>query len=124
MTSPISTNPMLRFALEAQLENVGDGAMVLEAAKLLPKSPFKATSLNWDSEFAPSDNPKLAPRDVMQVAFLIEQDLSSDSASDELNASLKRDGRAMLGQLAIEWRSSMGDRGFLSTGNLMSRRKA
>ena len=123
-TNPISSIPVLRFALEAQLENVGEGAIVLEAATLLPKPPFKATSLNWDSVLAPSENPKLAPRDVMQVAFLIEQDSSSENASNELKDSLKRDGRAMLGQLAIEWRSSMGDRGFLSTGNLMSRRKA
>jgi hypothetical protein len=119
---PNSTLP-LRYALEAQLENVGDGSIVLEVAKLLPKAPFKVMSLNWDSDLTPAENPKLAPRDVMQVAFLVEQDMSSNDGSNELSASLKRDGRAMLGQLAIEWRGSMGDRGFLSTGNLMSRRK-
>jgi hypothetical protein len=124
LPSSSSSTPSLRFALEAQLENVGDGTIVLEAAKLLPKAPFKATSLNWDSEIAPAENPKLVPRDVMQVAFLVEQDTSSNDGSEELKASMKRDGRAMLGQLAIEWRGSMGDRGFLSTGNLMSRRKA
>ena len=121
--NPTSSILPLKFALEAQLENVGDGAIVLEVAKLLPKPPFKAMSLNWDSELIPAENPKLAPRDVMQVAFLVEQDISSSDGSDELTASLKRDGRAMLGQLGIEWRGSMGDRGFLSTGNLMSRRK-
>lgn len=123
LTNAISSVPLLRFALEAQLENVGDAAIVLEAAKLLPNPPFKTTSLNWDSELALSENPKLAPRDVIQVAFLVEQQLGSNNGSDELKSSLKRDGRAMLGQLAIEWRGSMGDRGFLSTGNLMSRRK-
>lgn len=124
MPTSTSSTSSLRFALEAQLENVSDGTIVLEAAKLLPKSPFKATSLNWDSELAPAENPKLAPRDVMQIAFLVEQDTSSNEGLDELKASMKREGRAMLGQLAIEWRGSMGDRGFLSTGNLMSRRKA
>lgn len=118
-----SSVPTLRFALEAQLENVGDGSIVLEVAKLLPKPPFKAMSLNWDSDLTLAENPKLAPRDVMQVAFLVEKDIRSEEGSDELTASLKRDGRAMLGQLAIEWRGSMGDRGFLSTGNLMSRKK-
>ena len=124
MTSPNSSTPLLRFVLEAQLENVGDGAIVLEVAKLLPRPPFKSTSLNWDSALAPAHNPRLAARDVMQVAFIVEQDLNSSDGLEELRAGLKRDGRALLGQLAIEWRGSMGDRGFLSTGNLMSRRKA
>lgn len=123
VTHPTSSTPLLRFALEAQLENVGDSSIVLEVAKLLPRPPFKATSLNWDGELAPAENPKLAPRDVMQVTFLLEQDLGTSDGTEELKASLRRDGRAMLGQLAIEWRGSMGDRGFLSTGNLMSRRK-
>lgn len=123
LTNPTSSTSLLRFALEAQLENVGDAAVVLESARLLPRPPFKLRSLNWDSELSPADNPKLAPRDVMQVAFLVEQDMTSNDGLEELRASLKRDGRTMLGQLAIEWRSSMGDRGFLSTGNLMSRRK-
>jgi trafficking protein particle complex subunit 13 len=123
LKTPTSSTPLLRFVLEAQLENVGDAAVVLEVAKLLPRPPFKSMSLNWDSEDFPADNPKLAPRDVMQVAFLVEQDVTLTDGLEELRGSLKRDGRAMLGQLAIEWRSSMGDRGFLSTGNLLSRRK-
>src|SRR5204863_9216478 len=69
---PYGKTRLLRFALEAQLENVGDGAIVLgvrfwpgicywifsgsyinsqaQATTLNPKPPFKSRSLNWDFE--------------------------------------------------------------------------
>jgi hypothetical protein len=63
------------------------------------------------------------PRDVLQVAFLVEQEVGLQDGVDNLQKDLKRDGRASLGQLSIEWRSAMGDRGFLTTGNLMTRKR-
>lgn len=63
------------------------------------------------------------PRDILQVAFLIEQEAGQSDGLEGLQKDLKRDGRATLGQLSIEWRSAMGDRGFLTTGNLLTRKR-
>lgn len=65
----------------------------------------------------------LNPRDVLQVAFLVEQQPGEQDGLDILQKDMKRDGRTTLGQLSIEWRSSMGDKGFLTTGNLLTRKR-
>ncbi|KAB8201145.1 Protein of unknown function DUF974 [Aspergillus parasiticus SU-1] len=123
---PYGKTRLLRFALEAQLENVGDGAVVVKQTKMNPKPPFKATSLNWDlarPDQSDSQPPTLNPRDVLQVAFLVEQEEGQQEGLDALQKDLKHDGRAVLGQLSIEWRGPMGDKGFLTTGNLLTRRR-
>ncbi|KAL2013931.1 hypothetical protein VTN00DRAFT_1456 [Thermoascus crustaceus] len=123
---PYGKTRLLRFALEAQLENVGDGAVLVEQTILNPKPPFKSRSLNWD--FQRPDSVKLQPstlnpRDVLQVAFLVEQEPGQQDGLEALQKDMKRDGRATLGQLSIEWRSAMGDKGFLTTGNLLTRKR-
>ncbi|KAL5000656.1 hypothetical protein BDV10DRAFT_161696 [Aspergillus recurvatus] len=123
---PYGKTRLLRFALEAQLENVGEGAVVIKQTRLNPKAPFKAMSLNWDLERpdqADTPPPTLNPRDVLQVAFLVEQEEGQQEGLEALQKDLRRDGRAVLGQLSIEWRSSMGDKGFLTTGNLLTRKR-
>lgn len=113
-----------RFALEAQLENMADGPITLEEVAFRPKSPFRSTSINWDvapSDLEHVDAPTLTPRDVSQVAFLVEQ-AHDQYGTNSLRESTK-DGRAILGQLNIRWRTAMGDMGFLSTGWLMARRR-
>ncbi|KKK26374.1 DUF974 domain protein [Aspergillus rambellii] len=124
---PYGKTRLLRFALEAQLENVGDGAVVVKQTRLNPKPPFRAISLNWDLErpdHSDTPPPILNPRDVLQVAFLVEQEEGRQEGLEALQKDLRRDGRAVLGQLSIEWRGAMGDKGFLTTGNLMTRRRA
>ncbi|GAQ07827.1 hypothetical protein ALT_5148 [Aspergillus lentulus] len=124
---PYGKTRLLRFALEAQLENVGDGTVVVKQTKLNPKPPFKAVSLNWDLERpdkVDSQPPTLNPRDVLQVAFLVEQEEGQQEGLEALQKDLRRDGRAVLGQLSIEWRGAMGDKGFLTTGNLLTRRRS
>lgn len=124
---PYGRATLVRYALEAQLENVSDAAIVLEETKFQAKAPFKSTSLNWEADKdneTVMENPILNPRDVTQVAFLIEQEQGVSEGLEELKNSMRRDGRAVLGQLAIQWRTSMGERGSLSTGNLLTRRKA
>ncbi|KAL1957157.1 hypothetical protein VTO42DRAFT_6300 [Malbranchea cinnamomea] len=123
---PYGKTRLLRFALEAQLENVGDGPIVLGSARLNPKPPFKSQSLNWD--YPPPDGhkcgaPILSPRDILQIAFLVEQEQGQQEGVEGLQKDMSRDGRATLGQLSIEWRSAMGDRGFLTTGNLMTKKR-
>lgn len=117
---------LVRYILEAQLENVSDGGIVLEEATLQAKAPFKSASLNWDAEKdagIAANTPMLSTRDVTQVAFLVEQQHNVSDGLEELKSSMRREGRAVLGQLAIRWRSSMGERGSLSTGNLLTRRR-
>ncbi|KAI1612592.1 hypothetical protein EDD36DRAFT_240746 [Exophiala viscosa] len=123
---PYGRATLLRYVLEAQLENVSDTAIVLEESRLQAKTPFKATSLNWDAEKEDGvevRNPLLNARDVTQVAFVVEQEQGVSDGLEELKESMRRDGRAVLGHLAIQWRSSMGERGSLSTGSLLSRRR-
>jgi hypothetical protein len=81
-----------------------------KAVTVTPKQPFKSTSLNWDifgSGINPGHAPILNPRDVMQVAFLLEE--QADLAEEEEASGDK----LILGQLNIQWRSAMGDRGSL-----------
>ncbi|KAF2013840.1 hypothetical protein BU24DRAFT_434745 [Aaosphaeria arxii CBS 175.79] len=122
-----------KFLLEAQLENMGEAAVSFEAVKLNPKHPFKSTSLNWDMPSPgsprPLNFPILNPRDVVQVAFLLEhkqQQQDGEETDDDQAPTAGKlppgDGRTVLGQLAIQWRSALGDRGSLSTGWLTSRR--
>lgn len=108
------------LALEAQLDNVADESVVLKTVGFISKPAFKSTSLNWDAAprtDAKSNCPILASRDVMQVAFLIEQQ------DEGPKRELTRDGRVILGQLNIHWRTSMGDAGYLSTGWLTTKRR-
>lgn len=109
-----------RYALEAQLESFADGTITLETATLNPKPAFKSTSLNWDAkelDMHHNSKPVMAPRDVMQIAFLVEQ--QEDGPGKEVT----KDGRTLLGNLDISWMTVMGDKGFLSTGWLTTKKK-
>ncbi|KAK4694023.1 trafficking protein particle complex subunit 13, partial [Lecanoromycetidae sp. Uapishka_2] len=106
--------------VEVQLENMADGTIILQKIAFNSKPAFKSTSLNWDlarPDTQHVDCPIMAPRDVMQIAFLLEQKI--DGPSKELT----KDGRAILGTLGIQWRTTMGDCGFLSTGWLTTKRR-
>ena len=68
------------------------------------------------SESEDAECPILAPRDVMQIAFLVEQRI------DGPGKEMTKDGRIILGQLTMQWRTAMGDSGSLSTGYLTTKR--
>ena len=110
------------LSLEAQIDNLADKPIVLKNIAFNPKPAFKATSLNWDAyaldEGKFSNCPVMAPRDVHQVAFLIQE---VEGKSMKLETT--RDGRTLLGQLGLRWWSEMGEEGFLTTGMLTSKRK-
>lgn len=111
-----------RFAVEAQLENMAEGSLTLEQIQFSPKQPFRSTSLNWDLENADTmeaEMPILVPRDVAQVAFLIEN-RADDSDEIELET---QGGRTVLGQLSVQWRTAFGNQGCLDTGWLMTKRR-
>lgn len=122
--SPLKLEPgeeVRGWVLEAQLDNVTDGPVTLRTVTLTPKPPFRTTSLNWDSGQLTHQRtttcPLLSTRDVMQVAFLIEP-----SEQGSTTETIK-DGRVVLGQLSIQWRTLMGDAGHLSTGWLTTKRR-
>jgi len=124
---PYGRSTLVRYVLEAQLENVSEGGIVLEQARLLAYPPLIATSLNLDMIAAGDQregNPLLNPRDVLQLAFLVEQDAENTEGVDELKVNIKRDGRTPLGQIALDWSSGMGEKGQLTTGTLFSRKRA
>ncbi|KAF1830874.1 hypothetical protein BDW02DRAFT_601310 [Decorospora gaudefroyi] len=112
------SNGSTRYLLEAQLENIGEAAVCLEAVNVNPKPPLRSTSLNWDMQPSELNAPILSPRDVVQVAFLLDH---QPGITDGTTGTIEDDKR-VLGQLAIQWRSALGDRGSLSTGWLTARR--
>jgi hypothetical protein len=87
------------------------------------KEPFRAHSLNWDMPgLGFSEAPVLNPRDIVQVAFLLE-DASTDDEQRETAQGNLPDKRFVLGQLSVQWRCSMGDRGSISTGWLTGKKR-
>ena len=113
------------YALEAQLENLGDGPLSFEKVSFNPRSETALTvkSLNWDKldtkdgEKRLQESPYLNPRDVWQVAFLLQ------GQQNQLPENmLTKDGRTILGQLSLQWRTAMGSKGYLSTGWLLAKK--
>ena len=108
-----------KFALECQLENLADGVITVEKLVFEARIPFTSRSINWD--FGHVDVPRLAPREVSQVAFLLEE--QAVEKFQGVKKDVTKDGRTILGVLTIHWRSAMGHLGVLSTGWLTSRRR-
>ena len=101
----------------------------------MPKSPFISRSLNWDADLLP-DNcarrncPTLNPRDVMQLAFTLEQTGEEQMGKEEDGSGItdksltSRDEKQpiALGQLSVRWRGPMGEKGSLKTGWLTAQK--
>lgn len=95
-----------QWILEAQLENVGEVSVVLDRVWLTETEGITSQALN-DRR----DTTVLKPKDVEQVMFVLsEGDVATDAVS-----------RVSLAHLNIHWRSSMGEKGSLTTGMLSSR---
>ena len=109
------------FAVEAQLQNLADGSLSLEKVSFSPKteSAFRVRTLDWenaeDGLDGPRESPYLNPRDVWQVAFLVH---GLQGSAPETT----KDGRIILGQLSLQWRTGMGNKGYLSTGWLLTKK--
>ena len=108
-----------RYVIEVQLDNMAQGTIILKNTSFSTKPAFKSTSLNemMKMNMMPSGSPMMAPRDVIQIAFLVEHQ------DDGPRKEVTKDGRVILGQLGIQWRSAMGESGFLTTGWLTTKRK-
>ena len=114
-------NALSNYEMEAQVDNLADTSIVLKTIAFNPNPAFKSTSLNWDAhplgkgEF--TNCPLMAPRDVHQVAFLLQEDHSTGGRKE-----VTRDGRTLLGQLGLRWWTEMGEEVFLTTGMLTTKR--
>lgn len=107
-----------RWALEAQLENTGEETITLDMVILETREGFKSKGINWEvvREGEDMEKPVLMPGDVQQVCFVVEEVLDEDGKGQEAE-----DGRVIFGILSMGWRGPMGNRGYLSTGNLGAR---
>ena len=113
------TMNMEKYIIEVQLDNMAQGPITLKDTSLTTKAAFKSTSLNSLTllDLPQTEIPTMAPRDIVQIAFLVEQQ------GDEPRREVTKDGRTVLGQLGIQWRSAMGDSGYLTTGWLSTKRR-
>jgi hypothetical protein len=98
-------NDARQWTLEAQLEHVGEVAVVLEKVWLKEEEGMKGRGLNGKKVVV------LKPSDVEQVMFLVEEREKGRNGVE----------RVPLGELNVDWRSAMGERGGLTTGCLSSR---
>ena len=98
-----------QWVLEAQLENVGDAAAVLERIWLQERVGIRCKAVDGKTETVAL---VLKPQDVEQIMYVL----------DELEVGEETEaGRVPLAQMNIDWRSAMGERGHLTTGWLASR---
>lgn len=112
------------FVLEAQLENMADGPVTLERIIFKPNLDLKATAIKHEMKRGKSESSNkspLLPREVTQVAFLVERQNQQQRLPNQID--LNNDDRTVLGQLEIIWRAVDGDQGFLSTGRLIARKR-
>lgn len=102
-----------RWVLEAQLENCSEDVMQLESVGLDLRGELDYGDCNWDAG-KPGKRPVLHPGEVEQICFVVKEK-KGEVAADEA------DGRTMFGVLNIGWRGEMGNRGYLTTGQLSAK---
>lgn len=100
-----------QWVLEAQLENVGETAVVLERLWLNEREGVVGRSVGDGGEERRKERPVLKPQDVEQVMFALREEKAESVGQ----------GRVPLAQVNIDWRSAMGEKGSLTTGWLASR---
>ncbi|KAF5577056.1 hypothetical protein FPCIR_12270 [Fusarium pseudocircinatum] len=105
-----------RWVLEAQLENCSEDVVQLEKVVLDTEPGLRYRDCNWEA--SGSEKPVLHPGEVEQVCFVVAED------GTESGVEVTPDGRIIFGSLGIGWRGEMGNRGYLATGKLGTRRAA
>ena len=106
-----------------------------KTAEVNPKPPFRSRSINWDADLLPDSRdrrrcPTLNPRDVMQLAFVLEENGELPTTQVEADKpgvihkplAGREEKSIALGQLSIRWRGPMGEKGSLKTGWLTAQR--
>jgi hypothetical protein len=65
----------------------------------------------------------LNPRDIIQVAFLVEDDSDGSDIPETTSSAANAEKRFIIGQLNVQWRSTMGDKGSITTGWLTGKKR-
>lgn len=110
---PAKTRKKEGWALEAQLENVGEDGVVLESVHFVTDEWCKATSLSdvWASQRREGEEEVVKEKQILsrggvhQACFFVERVEGKE-----------QDGKLAMGVLNIKWRGPMGSVGELSTG--------
>jgi hypothetical protein len=107
--TPDASEAPRSWILEAQLENIGEAAVVINRVHLKEKEGITSVAVgnNWEAEHG-EEAIVLKPDDVQQVMFLVSEE--AQPADNEIPA------RTVLAQLTVEWQSVMGEKGKLTTG--------
>ncbi|KAG5938476.1 hypothetical protein E4U53_008002 [Claviceps sorghi] len=120
-----AADPARKWVLEAQLENSSDNAMQLDSVEMEVPDGLSCQDCNWETQAQAgtgtgtgAQRPILHPGEVEQVCFVLSRDEDSAAGEDDAVAA---EGRIALGSLGIAWRGSMGNKGFISTGQLGTR---
>ncbi|KAG6008212.1 hypothetical protein E4U21_004811 [Claviceps maximensis] len=128
-----------KWVLEAQLENSSDDTMQLDRVDMEVLDGFSCQDCNWETREGAggagegagtgTQKPILHPGEVEQVCFVLSINKDSHSHAADKDAadstpprpSVGEDGKIVFGALGIAWRGSMGNKGFISTGQLGTR---
>lgn len=115
---PTSKGGDRRWALEAQLENCGEEIITLDMVNLETRDGFRGRGVNWEVvlDGGSVERPVVGPGECWQVAFIVEEVEGKEKEGEEGE-------KVVFGVLSLGWRGKMGNRGFLSTGNLGARLK-
>lgn len=109
-----------QFAVEAQIENLTEQTVVLDDVALELGDGLGCTDLNCAGAGEKKGRVILAPGDVQQVAFRLDQQAGDGGDCQDLKVE---GGRFVLAQLKVDWRMGMGQDGTLRTGWLGCLRK-
>lgn len=101
------------WVLEAQLENVADGGAGIVLEKVWLKESEEERVVG--KAMMDVGGTVLKPGDIEQIMFLVKEDKKENEEDVDLSKKVR------LGQLHIDWRSAMGEKGSLTTGWLSSR---
>lgn len=101
-----------RWVLEAQLENCSEDVMQLESLGLDLRAGLDYRDCNWEA--GGGKRPVLHPGEIEQICFVVREKKGEEAVEET-------DGRTVFGVLNIGWRGEMGNRGYLTTGQLSAR---
>ncbi|WPG98558.1 Hypothetical protein R9X50_00135000 [Acrodontium crateriforme] len=105
------------WILEAQLENVGESAVVLEHVWLRTRDGVGSAGVD-DAKAKDVEEKEaivLKPQDIEQTMFILSENTPLP------NPTTTQTGRLALAQLNIDWRNAMGEKGSLTTGWLAAK---
>ena len=101
-----------RWVLEAQLENCSEDVMQLESVALDLRGGLDYGDCNWEA--GGGKRPVLHSGEIEQICFIVREKKGEEAAEE-------MDGRIVFGVLNIGWRGEMGNKGYLTTGQLSAR---